>query len=131
MHFVKRILLILMSLIWTALLGVIAPIWLSLCTVLITGTSKGFGVNLGSEGTFYFSVGIIILILGIIIFGINLYWVMRYLRKQREIFSFFPIILFLICSFCVIAFTVGIVEYFSEIAKCFAYGITVYWKGSA
>ena len=52
--FSKRGFLALIALIWIAILGVISPAWFSIGVVLVTGTSKGIGVSLGSEGNLYF-----------------------------------------------------------------------------
>ena len=98
--FSKRGFLTLIALIWIAILGVISPAWFSIGVVLVTGTSKGIDVSV----------------------------IIRYFRKLKKGLSFVPIILFGVCSFCTIAFTVGIVEYFTEIAKCFTYAISVYWQ---
>ena len=104
------------------------PAWFSIGVVLVTGTSKGIGVSLGSEGNLYFCAGVVILVLGLVIFTISFRVIIRYFRKLKKGLSFVPIILFGVCSFCTIAFTVGIVEYFTEIAKCFTYAISVYWQ---
>ena len=119
--FSKRGFLTLIALIWIAILGVISPAWFSIGVVLVTGTSKGIGVSLGSEGNLYFCAGLVI-------FTISFRVIIRYFRKLKKGLSFVPIILFGVCSFCTIAFTVGIVEYFTEIAKCFTYAISVYWQ---
>ena len=55
--FSKRGFLTLIALIWIAILGVISPAWFSIGVVLVTGTSKGIGVSLGSEGNLYFCAG--------------------------------------------------------------------------
>ena len=70
--FSKRGFLTLIALIWIAILGVISPAWFSIGVVLVTGTSKGIGVSLGSEGNLYFCAGVVILVLGLVIFTINL-----------------------------------------------------------
>lgn len=62
--FSKRGFLTLIALIWIAILGVISPAWFSIGVVLVTGTSKGIGVSLGSEGNLYFCAGVVILVLG-------------------------------------------------------------------
>lgn len=126
--FSKRGFLTLIALIWIAILGVISPAWFSIGVALVTGTSKGIGVSLGSEGNLYFCAGVVILVLGLVIFTISFRVIIRYFRKLKKGLSFVPIILFGVCSFCTIAFTVGIVEYFTEIAKCFTYAISVYWQ---
>ena len=125
--FPKRGFIILFALIWTAILGVMSPAWFSIGIVLVTGTSKGIGVSLGSEGDLYFGAGVVILALGLTIFAISLCTITRYFRKLKKSLLFVPIILFGICSFCTITCTVGIVEYFTEIAVCFSYAISVYW----
>lgn len=57
--FSKRGFLTLIALIWIAILGVISPAWFSIGVVLVTGTSKGIGVSLGSEGNLYFCAGVV------------------------------------------------------------------------
>ena len=64
--FSKRGFLALIALIWIAILGVISPAWFSIGVVLVTGTSKGIGVSLGSEGNLYFCAGVVILVLGLV-----------------------------------------------------------------
>ena len=112
--FSKRGFLTLIALIWITILGVISPAWFSIGVVLVTGTSKGIGVSLGSEGNLYFCAGVVILVLGLVIFTISFRVIIRYFRKLKKGLSFVPIILFGVCIFCTIAFTVGIVEYLTQ-----------------
>ena len=92
--FSKRGFLALIALIWIAILGVISPAWFSIGVVLVTGTSKGIGVSLGSEGNLYFCAGVVILVLGLVIFTISFRVIIRYFRKLKKGLSFVPIILF-------------------------------------
>ena len=66
--FSKRGFLTLIALIWIAILGVISPAWFSIGVVLVTGTSKGIDVSLGSKGNLYFCAGVVILVLGLVRF---------------------------------------------------------------
>ena len=87
--FSKRGFLTLIALIWIAILGVISPAWFSIGVVLVTGTSKGIDVSLGSEGNLYFCAGVVILVLGLVIFTISFRVIIRYFRKLKKGFRSF------------------------------------------
>lgn len=70
---------------WFALVGFLSPFMFSLVWVCLTGTTKGVGVDLGSEKDIVLFMGIVFLFIFIAVIASILYLTLKVYKQNRRI----------------------------------------------
>ncbi len=70
---------------WFALVGFLSPFIFSLVWVCLTGTTKGAGVDLGSEKDIVVFIGIVFLLILIAVIATILYLTLKVYKQNKKI----------------------------------------------
>ncbi len=82
---------------WQILIAVTSPFWIGLMYMDITGNSKGYNYDLGSEKDFYIICGIIELVIWCIVTIPIMVWLCKKFFAVKKEFVGIPIIVFTLC----------------------------------